>query len=185
MRKQRVLVFFLGVFCALGALAARAGGLEPALQAKVDAQVKLAQAWAAKPAIVAAVKAQNTTPPADFANMTQDKWAGLSVLDPAVRAFSKNDAAGALKGGKTELVAEAFVCAADGRKVAFLSKPSNWSHKGKAKHDQPMGGKTWQGNIEVDESTGVQTVQIAVPVLDGKKPIGSLVVGLAVSKLKL
>jgi hypothetical protein len=80
-------------------------------------------------------------------------------------------------------VSEAFVSGADGGKVAFLGKTSNWSHKGKPKHDQPMSGKTWQGQVEVDESSGLQQVQVAVPVLDGGKPIGSLVVGLSVGKL--
>ena len=46
-----------------------------------------------------------------------------------------------------------------------------------------MAGKTWQGAVEVDESTGTQQIQVAVPVMDGGKAIGSLVVGFAVSKL--
>ena len=46
-----------------------------------------------------------------------------------------------------------------------------------------MTGKTWQGPVEVDESSGVQQVQVAVPVLDGGKPIGTLVVGISISKL--
>jgi len=46
-----------------------------------------------------------------------------------------------------------------------------------------MTGKTWQGQPEVDESTGLQQVQVAVPILDGGKPIGSLVVGLSLTKL--
>ena len=37
--------------------------------------------------------------------------------------------------------------------------------------------------MEVDASTGLQTIQIAVPVLDGGKPIGSLVVNLSITKL--
>jgi hypothetical protein len=175
------------VFVVLACLSAApviAGGLDPAVQAKVDAQIKAIQGWAANPAVVAAVKAQNAAAPAEFAAMTQEKWASLSVLDPFVRGFAKNDAATFLKGQKTEVVAEAFVSAADGRKVAFLSKTSGWSHKGKPKHDVPMGGKTWQGQVEVDESSGVQSVQVAVPVTDGGKPIGSLVVGLAIAKLK-
>ncbi len=165
------------------AAAGAAAGLEPAVQAKVDAQIKLIQGWAADPAIVAAVKAQNAAPPAEFAAMTQDKWASLTVLDPFVRGFSKNAAATVLKGKKSDIVAEAFVSAADGRKVAFLTKPSGWTHKGKPKHDVPMTGKVWQGPVEVDESTGVQSVQVAVPVMDGGKAVGSLVVGLAVAKL--
>jgi hypothetical protein len=160
-----------------------AGPLDPAVQAKIDAQVKVIQAWASDPVVVKAVKAQNASMPADLAAMTQEKWAGLSVLDPFVRALTKNEAAAFLKSKKVDAVAEAFVSAADGKKVAFLSKSTNWSHKGKPKHDVPMTGKTWQGQLEVDESSGVQSVQVAVPVLDGGKPIGTLVVGLVPSKL--
>ncbi len=173
--------------CVLSALLAAApssaGPLEPAVQAKVDAQIKIAQALASNPAVVDAVKAQNAAAPAEFAAMTQEKWAALSVLDPFVRAFTKNQAATFLKGKKSDVIAELFVSASDGRKVAFLAKTTNWSHKGKPKHDVPMSAKTWQGQVEVDESSGVQSVQIAVPVMDGGKPIGSLVVGLAIAKL--
>ena len=161
----------------------RAEGLDAAIQAKVDAEIKAIETWAKDPAIVQAVKTHNTTPPADAAAMTQDKWKSLTVLDPAVRAFSKNPTADFIKSKKTEAVSEAFVSAADGTKVAFLAKTSGWSHKGKPKHDAPMSGKNWQGAVEVDESTGLQQVQVAVPVIDGDKPIGSLVVGLSLAKL--
>lgn len=160
-----------------------AEGLEADVQAKVDAQIKVVQAWAADAAVVKAVKEHNASLPADQAAMTQDKWKALTVLDPFVRGFSKNEAGALLKAKKTEAVTEAFLSGADGLKVAFLTKPSNWSHKGKPKHDVPMTGKTWQGPVEVDESTGLQQVQVAVPVMDGDKPIGSLVVGLSLTKL--
>ena len=38
--------------------------------------------------------------------------------------------------------------------------------------------------VEIDASTGLQQVQVAVPVMDGGKPIGSVVVGLQVARLK-
>jgi hypothetical protein len=157
---------------------------DAAVQAKIDAKVKEVSAWAADPAIVGAVKAHNAGLPADQSAMTQDAWKGLSVIDPFVRNFTKNDAAQFLKGKKGEVVSEAFLSGTDGLKVAFLSKPTNWSHKGKPKHDQPMAGKTWQGPIELDESTGLQQIQVAVPVLEDGKAIGSLVVGLSLSKLE-
>lgn len=160
-----------------------AAGLDPALQAKLDAKVKVVQGWANDPTVVAAVKTQNAALPADYAAMTQEKWASLTVLDPFVRSFTKNPAAAALKAVKDASVAEMFVSDAKGLKVAFLSKTTSWGHKGKAKHDQPMTGKTWQGGVEVDESSGQQQVQVAVPVLDGGKAIGSLVVGFSVAKL--
>jgi hypothetical protein len=160
-----------------------AQGLDPAVQTKLDAMTKQVQTWAADAAIVSAVKAYNAAPPAASAAITQDKWKTLPILDPFVRSFSKNPAGEFLKSKKADAVSEAFLSGADGNKVAFLAKTTSWCHKGKPKHDEPMTGKTWQGPVEVDESTGLQQVQIAVPVLDGDKPIGSLVVGLSISKL--
>jgi hypothetical protein len=162
---------------------AGAADLDAAQQGKVDAKVKEIQSWAATPAIVDAVKAYNTSKSPEAAAMDQAKWSGLSVIDPFVRSLTKSPVAEALKAKKGEVVAEAFLSGADGGKVAFLGKPTNWSHKGKPKHDQPMSGKTWQGAVEIDESSGLQQVQVAVPVVDGGKPIGSLVVGLSVGKL--
>jgi hypothetical protein len=163
---------------------ASAQSLDASAQAKLEAQVKLAQTLAADPLIVSAVKAHNTSLPADSAAMTQDKWKSLSILDPAVRSFTKNPAAELIKSRKSPLISEAFLSGADGLKISFLTKPSGFSHKGKAKHEEPMAGKIWHGEIELDESTGSQQIQFAVPVLDGDKPIGSLVMGVAVSKLK-
>jgi hypothetical protein len=47
-----------------------------------------------------------------------------------------------------------------------------------------MTGETWIGAVKVDDSTGQQLIQVGLPVLDGKKPIGSVVVGLRVDKLR-
>ena len=160
-----------------------ADALDPAVQAKVDAQIKIIQSWAADPVIVNAVKAQNAALPPEYAAMTQEKWQGLSKLDPVVRGFDKCPAGELLKGKRGELVIRSFVSDASGLKVAFTTKPLNWSHKGDPKHELPMAGKTWQGGLEQDKVSGLEQIQISVPILDGDKPIGSLVVGLSVSKL--
>lgn len=162
----------------------RAEDLDAATQAKLDSKVKQIESLAADPTIVKSVKAQNATMPADLAALDQDKWKALGVLDPVVRGFSKNEAGVLLKAKKSADISEAFVSAANGTKVAFLNKPTNWSHKGKPKHEVPMTGKNWQGAVEVDDSTGLRQVQVSVPVLDDGKAIGSLVVGLDLSKLK-
>lgn len=177
------LIPFLAVALCASATALRADPLAPALQAKVDARIRDVVAWAADPAIVDAVRGHNRAPAPELAGLNQDKWRALTVLDPLVRGFTKNAAAQFLKARKDDVVTEAFVSGAAGTKVAFVAKTSNWSHQGKDKHEVPMTGKTWQGPIEVDESSGQQQLQIAVPVLDGGKPIGSLVVGLSVTKL--
>lgn len=173
----------LAVLALAGTLINVRAELEPEQQAKVDAKVALIKGWAAEPAIVAEVAAHNATLPPDQAALTQDKWKSYSVLDPFVRAFSKNPAGVFLKAKKTDWVTEAFVSDAKGLKVAFLSKPSAWSHGGKPKHDVPMTGQVWIGSIETDESTGLQQLQVAVPVLKDGQPIGSLVVGLSLSKI--
>jgi hypothetical protein len=160
-----------------------ADALDPAMQAKVDAQVKVLQAWAADPVIVNAVKAQNASLPPDYAAMTQEQWKDLSKLDPIVRGFDKNAAGVFLKEKKSEMVIRAFLSDAGGRKVAFTTKTLSWSHKGDPKHEVPMTGKIWQGPLEQDKATGFNQVQIAVPVLDGAQPIGSFVAALSVSKL--
>lgn len=182
MKKHVGNLCILGLF--LGAIfTVHAEGLDTAVQAKVDAKVKEIQAWASDPALVKAVVAHNTALPAADAAMTQDTWKTLTILDPFVRSFSTNTAGQFLKSKKSPEIAEAFVNGSDGLKVAFLGKTTGWSHKGKPKHDLPMSGKTWQGAVEVDESTGLQQVQVSVPILEGGQPVGSLVVGLALSKL--
>lgn len=175
-----ILVLFLAIPVTFAAEA------DAALKAKLPAKFAELKALAAEPAIVDAVAAHNKALSSEEAAMTQDKWKGLAILDPFVRGFSKNKAAEALKArqAKDPALAEAFISGADGTKVAFLAKPSGWSHKGKGKHDQPMAGKDFIGPVEVDESTGISQIQIAVPVLQAGKPIGSLVAGYAVSKLK-
>jgi hypothetical protein len=172
------IVLAIGLVAVSGAFAE---ALEPGQQAKLDAKVAELKAWSMAPEIVAAVKAHNAKP--EHPDYTNDSWKALTVLDPAVRAFQQNAAATWIKSKKGEAVTEAFVSGADGAKVAFLSKPSGWTHKGKPKHDKPMTGKNWQGEIEVDASTGARQIQVSVPVLDGGKAIGSIVVGFSVAKL--
>ena len=181
--KTRFSALCLGLLVLASRTVLHAQGLEAATQAKIDEQIKVIATWAAEPVIVDAVKAHNASVPADQAALTQDKWRALTVLDPLVRGFSKNPAGQFLKGKKSDLVTEAFVSDAAGLKVAFIAKTSFWSHKGKPKHDVPMTGKNWQGPVEVDESSGQQQLQVSVPVLDGGKPVGTLVVGLSVTKL--
>lgn len=189
MHVPRLLSRFAGGLAALAcacvlALPLRADALDAALQAKLDAKLPAIRALAAEPALIKAVAAQNAAPAPAVLELTQEKWKTLTVLDPAVRAFTRNEAGALLKARKADWIAEAFVNDAEGRKVAFLAKPTNWTHAGKAKHTEPLAGKTWQGPLEVDESTGLQQIQIAVPVLQDGKPVGSLTVGIAVSKLE-
>lgn len=177
-------LFAPAVLALLGPLALQANPLPPAIQARVDEQIEIASAWAAAPAVVQAVIAHNSAPPPAHAALDQDRWRALPARDPLVTEFMRNPAGQFLATKRSSLVIELFLSDANGAKVAFLSKPSNWSHRGKAKHDVPMTGQIWQGPIEVDESSGYKQLQIAVPVFDlEKKAVGSLVVGLNITEL--
>lgn len=155
--------------------------LSAEIKAKVDAKVAVLKAWGSEATLIKAVKEGESNPAVK--DMTQDKWKSLTVVDPLVRSFTSSPAAAWIKSKKDPSVSEAFVSNGKGNKVAFLTKPTGWSHKGKPKHDVPMTGKTWIGDAEIDESTGQKQVQVSFPVLEGGKPIGSVVVGLSISKL--
>ena len=177
---KRILQYFSFMIAALLLGNAAASAVD---QAKVDAKIAIVAAWGKDPTLVALVKEMNATPPVEGKDMTQEAWTRLTIMDPKVRAFQSNKVGEYLKGKKEAWLLEAFVSLADGGKAGFLSKTSNWSHKGKPKHDDPMAGKTWQGKVEFDQSTAVSSIQIAVPVLDGDTPIGSIVVGLDPEKI--
>ena len=150
---------------------------------KLDELIKQTADIAKNAELVAAVRDYNAKGRDSTKDMNQDKWSKLTIMDPLVKDLRSNATAKMLQSKKGEAVSEAFVSGADGTKVGFLSKPSNWSHKGKAKHDEPMAGKTWIGKPENDASTGLSQVQFALPILDAGQPIGSLVIGVALSKL--
>jgi hypothetical protein len=137
----------------------------------------------ADPTIVAAVKAHNSNMPAEDKAMTNEKWSKLTVLDPYVRSFTRNPLGIYLKSKKDDQISECFVSGADGTKVAFLSKTTSWNHADKDKHKVPMSGKTYIGPVALDESSGIQEIQVCLPVMDNGKPIGSVVVGINISKL--
>jgi hypothetical protein len=158
-------------------------GFSPAMQARINARVVEIKAWAADPVIVQAVSAYNLKPPADHVALTDAAWKALPATSPLVVSFTQNPAGVLLKSKQAAWVAEAFVSDAKGVKVAFLAKPTHWTHAGNPKHDEPMAGKVWQGKVELDKSSGQNQLQVAVPVLDAaQKPIGSLVVGITVEQ---
>ncbi len=157
--------------------------LTPGQKAKVDSLTALMQPLGRDAKVVAAVKAQNARLPEILAGIDEAKWKALTVESPELLAVSKSELAAHLRSRVHHTVIELFINDAEGRKVVLFAKTSNWRHKGKAKHDHPMLGKTWTGPLELDASTGQMQVQVGFPVLDGDKPIGSVVLGFWLPKL--
>ncbi|MDF3056468.1 MAG: hypothetical protein K0R17_683 [Rariglobus sp.] len=158
--------------------------ITPAMQAKIDVHVAEIKTWAADPVIIQAVISHNGQSPREHLTINQANWKDLPATSPLIVSFTQNPAGLFLKSKRASWVGEAFLSDARGFKVAFLDKPSHWSHAGYAKHSDVMAGKLWQGRIEQDESSGLRAVQVSVPVLGlEQKPIGSLVVGIPVAQL--
>jgi len=152
---------------------------------KLEAEIKQLKAFSTDPQVVKAVKAYNATPPsAEARSMTNEKWHSLTLFDPFVRAIGKTDLSAYLKTKRDGLIAKVFVSGADGGKVGFDAKTEHWTHQGLPKHEVPMTGKVWTGPVKLDDSTGLQMLQVGLPVLDEGKPIGSIVFGLRADKLR-
>jgi len=177
-----------GLFVAILPIAALASSFEmtPAVQAELDKQKQVVAGWAADPVIVGAVKEHNAKGP--IPGMDNPKWKTTRRSDDVVKAFQASEAGRLLKSkldASGGAFSEAFLNGAKGEKVAFVEKTTSYIHAGQAKHDVPFGtGKPWQGKPEFDESSQTYAVQISVPVMDGGKPIGSLVVGVNLTHLE-
>jgi hypothetical protein len=160
----------------------------PEIKARLDAKIKQLSSFSTDPEVVNAVQAYNASPAsAEALSMTNEKWHSLSVLDPFVRATAKTPLSEYLKTkvrGADDTIAKVFVSGADGSKVGFDAKTEHWTHKGLPKHEVPMTGQTWIGAVKIDDSTGQQLIQVGLPVLSAGKPIGSIVFGLRVDKLR-
>jgi hypothetical protein len=155
------------------------------LQAKLNAKIKQLESFSTDPQVVNAVKTYNSTPPSpEVKAMTNDKWHSLTLFDPFVREIGKNALSEYLKTKRDDVIIKIFVSGANGGKVGFDAKTEHWTHKGMPKHDVPMSGKTWIGSVKLDDSTGLQMIQVGLPILDGGKPIGSIVFGLRADKLR-
>lgn len=175
--------YFIATTFLMFSLISHADKLTDAQLTAVKKKIEVIKTWAANPKLVDLVKAANANP--EGKDLNEDKWKDLPLLDSKVTGFTKNEAAKLIKSLKDDSVTEAFLNTAEGTKIAFLTKTTNWSHKGKPKHDLPMKGQDWiMEEAKKDESSQFIQIQVSVPVLDAGKPIGSLIVGLSLNSLK-
>jgi hypothetical protein len=181
MPMKPIIKFLVMLLVCFHSIPAQTEELSPEIKALLDRNIKKVKALSTDTVIIAAVKKYNAAP---SLKMTNDAWAKLTLLSPAVVAITNNEISAYLKTKQTSMITEMFVNGADGGKVAFLLKTTYWNHKGKPKHDVPMRGEMWIGPLEIDASTGVYQIQAAIPVLDGNTPIGSIVIGFGLVQMK-
>lgn len=179
----------LAMVCCLalgGTGAALAAEVTAKMQPRVDAYKKQANAWAADPAIVKAVKDSNAAGPIPM--MGNARWRDLKESDPIVKGLVDN-AAGQLMtkwmNADAKGINKIVLSGDKSHRVAFTSMPAIYIGKGKPNFDEALGGKVWQqGESKPDPSTNIDTVQIAAPVKDGSAVIGVLLVSLTAANLK-
>lgn len=148
------------------------------------------ETWGHSPALVAAVKAQNS----QNLTLTQikerdKKWRSNSTISSFMNSLMHNDAAKQLlKFEKSEpYFVELFLMDNQGANVAMTNKTSDYWQGDEAKFTQTYKqgkGAVHVGDVEYDDSTLAYLVQISVPVVDHSKVIGALTIGINLDELE-
>lgn len=161
--------------------------ITPGMQPRIDAYKKKAERWAADPVIVNAVRDSNAKGP--IPGMANAKWRELKQTDPVVQALIDNPAGQLMTRWMNEDpkgINKMVLSGNKSHRVAFTSLPAAYIGKGRPNFDTSFDeGKAWQqGDIKPDPGTGIPTVQVSVPVKDGKQVIGVLLVSLTATNLQ-
>jgi hypothetical protein len=140
------------------------------------------------PVIVAATKAQNAkgTSLGDIKSL-DDKWKAHAGTADYMQALMDSECGKHMAAyqDKNSFVAEMFLTDNQGANVAMTGKTSDYWQGDEAKFTKSFtggAGTVFMGDVEFDDSTQVYVVQASIPVVDGGKVIGVLVVGIDVDK---
>ncbi len=175
------------VFLMLPAFAA-AGDITPKMQQKITEYKKKAVEWAAHPEIVKATREENAKGP--IPGMGNIKWRELKDDDLLLQSFSTNTTAKLLvklMEADAKIVNKIALTGNKGHRVAYtpVQKRLLYIATGRPNFDDPFNGIVWQqGDSQPDPNTNIDSVQIAVPVKDGGKVIGVLLVSLTAANLQ-
>lgn len=167
-----------------GVAVASDGVLTPEQQGALDRQKRVVAGWAGHPLLIDAVAQQNARGP--IAGMDDASWRALALDAEAVHALDITPASVWLTEkvkANHGVLTDAVLYAAKGELVAFVDKPDAYDESGHARFDVAMQGKEWQGEPKPDPARDGREIEIATPVRDAGKPIGVLVVSVAVDRL--
>ncbi|MDM8565726.1 PDC sensor domain-containing protein [Candidatus Halobeggiatoa sp. HSG11] len=118
------------------------------------------------------------------------EWTSTDELTPFKKSLQEGQAGKFLKRiihRKKEVYNEVFLTDNQGANVLAYPVTSDYWQGDEAKWKEAFNagkGKVYVGPVEFDESTGINAVQISVPVLDDGKTIGVLVMGLKLSYIE-
>jgi len=154
---------------------------------KLEALLPAIKKVAADPAVVQAVQAQNTRKLPLDAIMQLDKDWSAAPAD-AIQPYLDNPCSKALAKHRDDVPAtvEAFAMDNQGALVCALAKTSDYWQGDEDKWQRAYAGGNGSDFIDkpkFDDSSQTYSVQISVPVSDGKRVIGALTIGLEMDKL--
>ena len=174
---QSIAAVFLAVFSA------------NVLAAKADMVVPELQKWAAHASVVAAVKKHNSTSmPLDEIKKIDKEWIAAKGKVAKANELMANEAAKYLKSqeSKKSYLVESILTGNQGENVAITALTSDYWQGDEPKFVKAFhngSGATYISRPKRDKSTNEIISQVSVPVMDGGKAIGTLTVGVIVSKL--
>lgn len=181
------LIFLLTVF----AVSAGAQVEIPAeeLQELLRVKIRAIKRLAANAVIIDAVKEQNARKVSiDEIKRIDNKWRSTKELTPFKKSLQSNRAGKRLKRTvrRNPTYGEAFLTDNKGANVAAYPATSDYwqGDEGKFTTSYNNGeGKIVIGPVEYDESSKTHAAQVSVPVLEGGKAIGVLIVGVKLDYL--
>jgi len=147
------------------------------------------KAIAAKPEVIAAVKAQNAKNlTLDTTKATDSKWIAASGGLPEAKTMLESATSKALLAAEKAkpYFTESILTDNQGANVAISSMTSDYWQG-----DEPKFVKAWAdgkgddyiARAKKDESSGAVVSQVSIPVMDGGKVIGTLTIGVNVQAL--
>lgn len=148
--------------------------LPAAAQAKADTYKAKLVDWAANPTILAAAREANAK--GSLPGMTNGKWSEVDDKDAIVKSLETSPAGILINKWEADKNVNKLVLRDQkGNLVASSLKPLVYNVAARPPFINAIKGAPWTaGEIKPDPSTGVKSVQVSAPVLDGDKVIGVL-----------
>ncbi|MBS1209505.1 MAG: hypothetical protein H6R19_1903 [Proteobacteria bacterium] len=168
-------LFFAAMSVFVVSFAASAAELPATIKAKMGQYSAKLVEWAANPLLVSAVKEANAKG-GPIAGMSNAKWDDLADNDPQVQALLKSPASMQLqKWEEDKSINKLFLRDEKGNMVGGSSKTLIYNAINRPTVKTALTGQVYVADeIKPDPTTQIKSVQVAVPVFDGKKVIGVL-----------
>jgi hypothetical protein len=186
--KKILVLLVVSMFMVMGLTAVYAG--EKAPQKVVDFANSTLVKLGADPVIVQAVKGENGKGKTlEQIKEIDEKWKATPGIADFMKAMMESECGKHLQDiqKKTSYYAELFVMDNKGANVCMSDKTSDYWQGDEAKFTKSFNkgaGAVHVGKVKFDDSTQAYLSQVSVPVMDGKKVIGAITIGIDIDQVE-